>query len=42
MADKKNSYEGMFLLKMREAKEDWDGSVKHVADIIEGIVLENA
>ncbi len=34
---KKNRYEGMFLLKVREAKEDWDGLVTFITDIIESV-----
>ena len=35
MAKKNNRYEGMFLLKSKAAKEDWDGVVEHVGKMVE-------
>lgn len=38
MMDKKtNSYEGMFLFKMKDAKEGWDGLVEHVGKMVESV-----
>ena len=35
MTKKNNRYEGMFLLKSKAAKEDWDGLVEHVGKMVE-------
>ena len=35
MAKEGNRYEGMFLLKAKAAKEDWDGLVEHVSKMVE-------
>lgn len=35
MAKKNNCYEGMFLFKVKDAKEGWDGLVEHVGKMVE-------
>ena len=35
MSKKTNRYEGMFLFRMKDAKENWDGLVEHVGKMVE-------